>query len=149
MEDPVKRDLEKMMREREGGEALVRSKRPPKNAVEVVNRAERIDEGEEFGRKTLDPKVWSKIEGTPYFDRSSKAEQKRRNREKSGGNKLYQSRVALDDYSFPKGREAVDAELPKGKRVFAGWKPQGTGQLRDPPPIEIVTNANAEGSGEQ
>jgi len=149
IEDPVKRDLEKMMRERQGGDALVQTRRPPKYATEVVDEAENIHAVDEVGRRTLDPKVWSKIEGTPYFDRSKMTEKKRQSAASSGVRKLYESRVPLDDYNVATGNEVVEAELPKGKRVFKDWKPQGVGQLKDPLPVKVERPAPAVVSAEE
>ena len=105
-DDPVKRDVSKPQRERLGvGE----------KPVEVP-----------LGKYTLDPKIWSKLDATPYYDRLSAA----------GANKdtsaKFHSNVKLDHYKVDRSDSTLQSEFPRGKRTFPGYEP-GKNMALHPP----------------
>lgn len=76
-----------------------------------------------LGKDTLDVKLWAsgQIEATPYgtfakmmsttnSNSSSSPHEKR--------SKTMQSHIHFDHFAFPKGRSAIDEEMPKGKRIY-------------------------------
>ena len=68
------------------------------------------------GKDTLPVQLWAsgKIEGTPHGRFS-----KMMGSSSSGkGNPTSRSTVVFDDFNFPVGEAALDAELPKGKRIY-------------------------------
>jgi hypothetical protein len=74
------------------------------------------------GKDTLDVKLWAsgQIEATPYgtFAKmmSSTSDSSPASKEKRS--KTMQSHIHFDHFSYPKGRDAIDAEMPKGKRIY-------------------------------
>jgi hypothetical protein len=68
-------------------------------------------------RDTLYVESWAtgKIEATPHGVFAKMMSEKARNGPKS--EKLTKSDVVFDDFCYPKGRAAVDKEMPRGKRT--------------------------------
>lgn len=76
-----------------------------------------ITQKKALGKDTLDVELWAsgKIESTPYGTFAKMmSNTSGQSQEKS---KTMQSHIHFDHFSFPKGRAAIDAEMPKGKRV--------------------------------
>ena len=80
------------------------------------------------GRDTLSVEQWAtgKIEATPHgvFSKSFTPSSSSGNNVDSVNsntnkktNKSNESSIFLDHFNVPKGREAVDAEMPRGKRI--------------------------------
>lgn len=75
-------------------------------------------------KETLNVELWAsgQIEATPYGT-FAKIMEKARNTgfaENEGSNKsaTLRSHIAFDHYTYPKGKAAIDAEMPKGKRIY-------------------------------
>ena len=67
------------------------------------------------GKYTLPTEMWAsgKIEATPH-GRFGKMMASANNEEKR--KRAPRSKVVFDEYDYPKGKEAIDAEMPRGKR---------------------------------
>lgn len=78
-----------------------------------------------IGKDTLAVELWAsgQIEATPYgtFERMMN----KQNKNGGGGGDPNQqtksatlkSHIAFDHFNFPKGKDAIDAEMPRGKRI--------------------------------
>lgn len=68
------------------------------------------------GKYTLPVELWAKgkIESTPCGFAS-------RNISTKSVDKLAQSSVVFNDYDFPRTKEAIDQEMPRGKKTFASF----------------------------
>eukprot|EP00232_Nephroselmis_pyriformis_P025239 CAMPEP_0182859064 /NCGR_PEP_ID=MMETSP0034_2-20130328/4052_1 /TAXON_ID=156128 /ORGANISM="Nephroselmis pyriformis, Strain CCMP717" /LENGTH=511 /DNA_ID=CAMNT_0024990585 /DNA_START=79 /DNA_END=1614 /DNA_ORIENTATION=- len=103
MEDPIKRDVLKTVREK----------------AEIGLLEEQLT----GGRETLRVVMWDKLDSTPYghfteADGTLTSDVDPDALEKHGrslGSVRGKSTVTFNDFEFPKGKAAVDAELPKGK----------------------------------
>jgi hypothetical protein len=104
LKDPLNIDFQKM----ESENAML----PPKPGGEAGKK-------KELCRDSLPAPLWAsgKIEATPFGMFSSLMDDAHKPNELSA--KRTNSTVAFDDFSFPKGKEAVDIEMPKGKRPAA------------------------------
>eukprot|EP00981_Chlorochromonas_danica_P010734 scaffold3351_cov160-Ochromonas_danica.AAC.2 len=82
-----------------------------------------------LGKVTLDVEQWAsgKIEATPYgtfakmMNKPHPSTASSPNREGSSDitrNATLRSHIFFDHYSYPKGRDVIDAEMPKGKRIY-------------------------------
>jgi hypothetical protein len=73
------------------------------------------DEKPPLGKDTLTVEIWAsgKIEGTPHGRFA-----KMMGGSSSKGNPTSRSSVVFDDYNYPTGPVSLDAELPKGKRIY-------------------------------
>eukprot|EP00762_Andalucia_godoyi_P007633 ANDGO_07981.mRNA.1 variant len=71
-------------------------------------------------REVFDIRQWDRPEATPYGRYNLPVDET-----PSGPvrNKTSLSRVVFDHYDIPQGKDAVQKEWPKGKRVFADWVP--------------------------
>jgi len=86
--------------------------------------------GKNPGKATLPLKDWATgvIEDTPHgfafkaFEKSI-SEMALTAEEKQKRAKRNVSTLSMDHYGYAKGKEAVQAECPAGKRCFPGWKP--------------------------
>eukprot|EP00658_Telonema_sp_P-2_P001954 TRINITY_DN10729_c0_g1_i1.p1 TRINITY_DN10729_c0_g1~~TRINITY_DN10729_c0_g1_i1.p1 ORF type:complete len:268 (-),score=86.69 TRINITY_DN10729_c0_g1_i1:190-993(-) len=97
------------------------------------------------GKTTLPVVEWEsgKIEATPHgfaaklFDKSIKEAdltfEEKRARAKRNMSCL--NHGVMDHYDFPRTKEATLAELPKGKKCFPGWQPNGAAPANDANPI--------------
>jgi len=99
------------------------------------------------GKNTLPVVEWEtgKIEATPHgfaaklFDKA-KQESKLSDEEKAkraARNLSCLNDGVLDHYDYPRTKEAVLMELPKGKKCFPGWKPNGA----DPSPSDPISHS--------
>jgi hypothetical protein len=75
-----------------------------------------------LGKDTLNVELWAagKIEATPYgsFAKLMKSTNHTNNgNQEQQKSKTMQSHIFFDHYTFPKGRDVIDAEMPKGKRI--------------------------------
>ena len=66
-----------------------------------------------LSRETLDPTMWNRLDVTPWGDRML-------NPKTAHPSAMHNQRghIVLDHYSYPQGKAAMHAELPKGKRQF-------------------------------
>lgn len=75
-----------------------------------------------LGKETLDVQLWAagQIEATPYgtFARMmNKKGDQSEDKMVQEKNATLRSNIHFDHFTFPKGKEAIDAEMPKGKRI--------------------------------
>lgn len=72
-----------------------------------------------LGKDTLDVQQWAsgKIEATPYGT-FAKMMSSNASPETSQKSLTMQSHIHLDHFDYPKGLDAINAEMPKGKRVY-------------------------------
>lgn len=72
-------------------------------------------------RETLDAKLWDKVESTPHGHYSKMFDNAREHNVNQAmidkKNQLLASKIKIDHYSYPRGKEVMIKELPKGKRV--------------------------------
>ena len=73
-------------------------------------------------KDTLNVELWgsNKIGGTPYGSFAKFIDSKKANNDVSTGkvaNATMRSSVTFDDFNFPVGKAALDAEMPRGKRT--------------------------------
>eukprot|EP00741_Cyanophora_paradoxa_P010603 tig00020537_g10247.t1 len=125
-EDPVKKDLEKLMRER------------------TLDAASSRQSSSSTGRDSLNPQIWSRTEATPYYDRTEKEEARAKARalaESRGVHtttSVHKSSVVLDHFAYPRTYDALQAELPRGKKTFGDWKPGRPAVNRQLPALRHV-----------
>mmetsp|Transcript_14979 Transcript_14979/g.24657 ORF Transcript_14979/g.24657 Transcript_14979/m.24657 type:complete len:336 (-) Transcript_14979:488-1495(-) len=97
IEDPLKRDLLKIERERE------------------LRLDDRFSLEASKTKQMFDPTMWPKIEATPFYDRTERpVTQKKSTRT--------QSSIPFDHFTYPRGFESVKSEFPKGIKTFSGGK---------------------------
>lgn len=72
---------------------------------------------QKLGKDTLPVELWrsGQIEATPYGSFAKLMDSAGSNKQKK--NQTMQSKVPFDHFSFPKGKEAIDKEMPRGKRI--------------------------------
>lgn len=74
---------------------------------------------EPLGKDTLNVELWAsgKIEATPYgsFAKMMSSEQ---NHDNSSRSATMKSSIHFNHFEYPKGKAAIDEEMPKGKRVY-------------------------------
>ena len=72
---------------------------------------------QKLGKDTLPVELWQsgKIEATPYGSFAKMMGSTGGNKDKK--NQTMQSKVPFDHFNFPKGKEAIDKEMPRGKRI--------------------------------
>jgi hypothetical protein len=73
-----------------------------------------------LGKDTLPVEQWAtgKIEATPYGTFAKMMDSSGGEKKASKMNPTRQSNIVLDDFNYPRGKLAVDAEMPRGKRIF-------------------------------
>lgn len=112
LEDPVKMVLNKHEQERNmltsGGKSSWRSSRQKPQTTT---------------REVLDVQLWSteKIKGTPHGIFSKMISSTNKRHEEAGAAQLQtkrEARINFDHYNIARGKEVLQAELPKGKRTY-------------------------------
>lgn len=75
-----------------------------------------------LGKDTLSVELWAagQIEATPYgtfakMMNKKGGDESPQTREK---NATLRSNIHMDHFGFPKGKDAIDAEMPRGKRIY-------------------------------
>jgi len=107
LQDPVK--ISEIKAEKEGSMLKTGSRKSTKKAAAAL------------GKDTLDVQQWAsgKIEATPYGTFAKMMSSSgHTSGEESQKSLTMQSHIFLDHFDYPKGRDAIDSEMPKGKRVF-------------------------------
>jgi hypothetical protein len=116
-----------------------------------------------LGKETLAVELWAsgQIEATPYgtFARMmAKANKHGKSGEADQTTKAksatLRSHIDFDHYSFPTGKAAIDAEMPRGKRIhpeamysdpgriFGSLTPEAIAEIRSIKPPESRTKSN-------
>lgn len=73
-------------------------------------------------KDTLNVELWAsgKIEATPYgtFAKMMDKPATSKNGDDAGQSATLRSHIAFDHFNFPKGKAAIDVEMPRGKRIY-------------------------------
>jgi hypothetical protein len=99
-----------------------------------------------LGKDTLDVQLWAagQIEATPYGTFAKMMNKKNGDNSDSHSdiddkkNSTLRSKIHFDHFQYPRGKSAIDEEMPKGKRIYPSMVYSDPGRVFGtlPPSVE-------------